>query len=67
MPIPKPDGGVRYLGIASAIDKVVQENLHELLKNLTEPIFSKHSYGFRPNLGCHDALYYIKYHWQNVS
>jgi len=61
VPISKSDGGVRYLGIASAIDKVVQEVLHQLLKKLTEPLFSKYSYGFRPNKGCHDALYDIRY------
>lgn len=59
--IPKPDGGVRYLGIASAIDKVVQSTLKNLLEPIVEKEFSNFSYGFRPGRGCHDALHDIKY------
>lgn len=62
VPIPRAGGGVRYLGIASAIDKVVQATIVNLLSPIVEPEFSKHSFGFRPKLGCHDALHYIKYH-----
>jgi retron-type reverse transcriptase len=65
--IPKSGGGTRYLGIASAIDKVVQGTLLELLTVIVEPIFYQHSYGFRPRLGCHDALHQIRYAWQNVT
>jgi len=65
--IPKPDGGVRYLGIASAIDKVVQATLVNLLTPIVEPIFSDFSYGFRPKRGCHDVLYKIRHGWQNVT
>jgi len=61
VPIPKPEGGVRYLGIASAIDKVVQATIVNLLTPIVEPEFSKYSFGFRPNLGCHDALHHIRY------
>lgn len=66
-PIPKPNGGTRYLGIASSIDKVVQATILELLTPIVEPIFYKNSFGFRPNRGCHDALKHIKYNWQNVT
>lgn len=66
-PIPKSDGGTRYLGIASSIDKVVQATILELLTPIVEPIFYDNSFGFRPNRGCHDALKHIKYHWQNVT
>nr|YP_009495511.1 reverse transcriptase [Psammoneis japonica]AWQ64241.1 reverse transcriptase [Psammoneis japonica] len=66
-PIPKSDGGTRYLGIASSIDKVVQATILELLIPIVEPIFYDNSFGFRPNKGCHDALKHIKYHWQNVT
>jgi|JI8StandDraft_2_1071088.scaffolds.fasta_scaffold03265_6 group II intron reverse transcriptase/maturase len=66
-PIPKSDGGTRYLGIASSIDKVVQATILELLTSIVEPIFYDNSFGFRPNRGCHDALRQIKYHWQNVT
>jgi group II intron reverse transcriptase/maturase len=57
----------RYLGIASAIDKVVQAALLELLTPVVESKFYDNSYGFRPNRGCHDALRNIKYKWQNVT
>jgi group II intron reverse transcriptase/maturase len=67
VPIPKPNGGTRYLGIASSIDKVVQATILELLIPIADPIFYDSSFGFRPNKGCHDALRHIKYHWQNVT
>lgn len=59
--INKPNGGKRYLGIASTIDKVVQMILHQHLTPIFEPIFSEDSYGFRPELGCHDALFKIRH------
>jgi retron-type reverse transcriptase len=59
--IPKPDGGVRYLGIASAIDKVVQGTILNLLEPLAEKRFYENSFGFRPGKGCHSALHKIKY------
>lgn len=65
--IPKSNGGTRYLGIASSIDKVVQAMILELLTPIVDPIFYQNSFGFRPNKGCHDALRYIKYSWQNVT
>lgn len=61
VPISKPGGGVRYLGIASAIDKVVQATLVNLLTPVVEQTFSSYSFGFRPGLGCHDALYNIRH------
>jgi group II intron reverse transcriptase/maturase len=67
VPIPKPNGGTRYLGIASLIDKIVQATILELLTPIVDPIFYDNSFGFRPNKGCHDALKYIKYQWQNVT
>lgn len=65
--IPKPDGGVRYLGIASNIDKVVQGALLEVLEPVLEKSFSEHSHGFRPGKGCHSALKEIKYGWKAVT
>jgi hypothetical protein len=59
--IPKPGGGTRHLGIASAIDKVVQSTLLILLSPIVEETFSPDSFGFRPGLGCHDALHRIRY------
>lgn len=65
--IPKPGGGERFLGIASTIDKVVQMVLVQQLQPIYESKFSEHSYGFRPKLGCHDALSKIRNGWQNVT
>ena len=65
--IPKPGGGVRYLGIASQIDKVVQGALLNKLEPLFENIFLNASFGFRPNRGCHNALKEIKYGWKGVT
>lgn len=65
--IPKPGGGERFLGIASTIDKVVQMVLVLQLQPIYESKFSKYSYGFRPKLGCHDALSKIRNGWQNVT
>jgi retron-type reverse transcriptase len=58
--IPKPDGGERFLGIASTTDKVVQMVLVQQLQPIFDPKFSEHSYGFRPKRGCHDALSKIR-------
>ena len=65
--IPKPGGGVRYLGVSSQIDKVVQGALLNKLEPVFEPIFYEKSYGFRPGKGCHDALKEIKYGWKAVT
>jgi hypothetical protein len=56
VPIPKPGGGERYLGIASAIDKVVQASLLNHLEPIAENMFLDESFGFRPGRSCHDAL-----------
>jgi len=65
--VPKPGVGTRYIGIASAIDKVVQATILDLLTPLVEPLFYDNSFGFRPNKGCHDVLQEIKLRWQNVT
>lgn len=67
VPIPKPGGGTRYLGIASAIDKVVQATILNLLTPVVEPLFYENSFGYRPNKVCHDGLKEIKLRWQNVT
>jgi len=46
--IPKPDGGVRMLGVPSVRDRVVQTAIKQLLEPILEPLFSENSYGFRP-------------------
>jgi group II intron reverse transcriptase/maturase len=63
----KPNGGKRYLGIASQRDKIVQAALLIQLEQLVDGHFSENSFGFRPGRGCHDALHVIKYKWQNAT
>src|SRR5258708_28936078 len=54
--IPKPDGGVRLLGIPTVLDRLVQQALAQALTPLFEPRFSTHSYGFRPGRSAHQAV-----------
>jgi group II intron reverse transcriptase/maturase len=54
--IPKPHGGYRRLGIPTAKDRLVQQAISRVLMRMYEPIFSAHSYGFRPNRNAHQAL-----------
>lgn len=63
--IKRPDGRFRPLGMPTANDKIVQEVLRMILEAIYEPCFSKTSFGFRPGLGCHDALEHIerKFRW----
>lgn len=67
--IPKPDGGVRLLGIPTVTDRLIQQAIAQVLSNLYDPNFSNHSYGFRPKRSAHDAIReakgYIKegYRW----
>jgi RNA-directed DNA polymerase len=54
--IPKPGGGKRQLGIPTVTDRLVQQAIHQVLSVMYEKIFSKNSYGFRPNKNAHQAL-----------
>lgn len=54
--IPKPDGGVRQLGIPTVVDRLVQQAIAQVLGWILEPTFSASSYGFRPGRSAHDAL-----------
>jgi RNA-directed DNA polymerase len=54
--IPKPDGGVRLLGIPTVLDRFLQQVMAQVLTPLFEPIFSPQSYGFRPGRSAHDAI-----------
>jgi len=54
--IPKPDGGVRLLGIPTVTDRLIQQATAQVLSRIYDPTFSEHSYGFRPNRSAHDAV-----------
>jgi group II intron reverse transcriptase/maturase len=54
--IPKPQGGVRILGIPTVLDRLIQQALHQVLQPLFDPEFSVSSYGFRPGRNAHQAV-----------
>jgi len=67
--IPKPDGGVRLLGIPTVVDRLIQQAIAQELNKIFDSDFSGSSYGFRPNRSAHQAIIaareYIKqgYRW----
>ena len=58
--IPKPDGGVRKLGIPTVIDRTIQQAIAQQLMPIYEPLFSETSYGYRPNRSARDAIFKVK-------
>lgn len=54
--IPKPDGGVRKLGVPCVVDRLIQQGLLQVLQKQWDPTFSEHSYGFRPGHSAHEAV-----------
>lgn len=54
--IPKPNGGVRNLGIPSVIDRIIEQAIVQILTPIVEPYFSEYSYGFRPNRSAQQAI-----------
>src|SRR5580700_7572320 len=54
--IPKPDGGVRKLGVPTALDRFIQQAVLQVLQPIFDPTFSDHSYGFRPGRSAHQAV-----------
>jgi group II intron reverse transcriptase/maturase len=54
--IPKPSGGTRMLGIPTVQDRFIQQLLLQVMTPVYEPLFSEHSYGFRPGRSAHDAI-----------
>ena len=54
--IPKPNGGVRELGIPTVIDRVIEQAITQILTPIFDPMFSDNSYGFRPNKRCEQAI-----------
>ena len=67
--IPKPDGGIRKLGIPCVVDRLIQQALLQVLQKRWDPTFSEHSYGFRPGRSAHQAVAQAQafvaegYHW----
>lgn len=54
--IPKPDGGVRNLGVPTVTDRFVQQAIAQILTPIYEEQFHEHSYGFRPNRCAQQAI-----------
>ena len=54
--IPKPDGGVRNLGVPTVTDRFVQQAIAQVLTPIYEDQFHDHSYGFRPNRCAQQAI-----------
>jgi RNA-directed DNA polymerase len=54
--IPKPDCGMRKLGIPTVLDRFVQQAIMQVLQKYWDKTFSEHSYGFRPGRSAHQAI-----------
>lgn len=54
--IPKPNGGVRLLGIPTVLDRWIQQMLLQKLQVIFDPTFHAQSFGFRPGKSAHDAV-----------
>ena len=54
--IPKPDGGIRNLGVPTVTDRFVQQAIAQVLTPIYEEQFHDHSYGFRPNRCAQQAI-----------
>ena len=65
--IPKKNGKMRPLGIASSDDKLVQEIIRMILESIYEPTFSNLSHGFRAKRSCHTALLQIQHNFTGVK
>ncbi len=67
--IPKPDGGERELGVPTALDRVIQQAIAQVLVPIFDPQFSSQSFGFRPGRSAHQAVRAARdfvaegYHW----
>ena len=54
--IPKPDGGVRNLGVPTVVDRIIEQAIVQRVTPIVEPHFSEYSYGFRPNRRAQQAI-----------
>ena len=64
--IPKPDGGVRKLGIPTVVDRVIQLAIAQKLQSIWEPLFSDSSYGYRPKRSAQQAIQKVKEYAEQV-
>lgn len=62
--IPKPDGGVRLLGIPTVLDRFIQQAIQQVLTEIFDPQFSEESYGFRQNRSAKQAVKVAQQHIQ---
>lgn len=58
--IPKPDGGIRQLGIPTVVDRVIQQAIAQQLTPIFEPLFSENSFGYRPGRSAQMAIQKVK-------
>jgi len=63
--IPKPDGGIRLLGVPTVVDRVIQQAIVQVLTPVFEPTFSDGSYGFRPGRSAHMAVRKAKEYYED--
>ncbi len=63
--IPKPDGGIRKLGIPTVTDRILQQAIAQQLTPIYEPLFAEGSYGYRPGRSAKDAIFRIKEYAEN--
>lgn len=54
--IPKPNGGIRMLGIPTVRDRIIQQAIAQVLNQIYDPLFSENSYGFREQRNAYQAL-----------
>lgn len=58
--IPKPDGGMRKLGIPTVVDRIIQQAIAQQLTPIFEPLFSEDSFGYRPGKSAQMAIQEVK-------
>lgn len=68
--IPKPNGGIRLLGIPVVMDRLIQQAILQVLTPIFDPSLSEYSYGFRPNRRAHQAVkqaqHYVREGYRHV-
>jgi len=62
--IPKPNGGVRKLGIPTVIDRMIQQAINQVLQPIFDPTFSENSFGFRSKRSAHQAIMRAKSYYE---